>query len=166
MANKLEMLDKCLVAGSFDPITNGHMYLIGMANMTFKSVVVGIGINSSKKYDYPLDSRLQMVKKACQKYQNVQVVAYSGLTADFMRENNIKYLVRGVRDKVDSDYEQKVFKEISNVNPNVELVLFNSPKDLKNISSTHVKELIKQNKQIANFVPYEIIPDLTQSSTK
>ncbi len=156
--------ERCVVAGSFDPVTNGHMHIIGTAAMMFESVIVAIGVNDQKKYAFTLDERLGMLKKACAKYSSVKVCAYDGLTADFMQSVGARYFVRGVRNDDDAKYEEKVYKEISSKNPEVELVLYNCPKELKKVSSTFVKELIAENKPYENYLPYEIIEDIEEYS--
>ncbi len=156
--------EKCVVAGSFDPVTNGHMHLIGMAAMTFTEVIVAIGVNNEKKYYFTLDERVKMLQAACNKYSTVKVEFYDGLTADFMRDNGIKYFVRGVRNEKDAAYEEKVFKEISKDNKDVQLLLFNSPKELSKISSTLVKELIADGKPYEKYLPYEIIEKIEEYS--
>lgn len=156
--------EKCIVAGSFDPVTNGHMHLIGMAAMTFSEVIAAIGVNDKKKYFFTLDERLKMLEAACSKYSTVKVTAYYGLTADFMRENDIKYFVRGVRNAKDAEYEEAVFKEISNKNKDVELVLFSSPKELSKLSSTFVRELIIAEKPFDKYLPYEITETIKEYS--
>lgn len=153
----MKMIDEtCVFAGSFDPVTNGHAFVIGMAVMTFKKVIVAIGVNEKKKYFYSLEKRLDMLKKTCARYDSVTVTSYSGLTADFMKENGARYLVRGIRNDVDLKYEEEVFNAISKDLPNVELVMFNCPKELNKISSTFVKQLIADGKPYEKYVPYEI----------
>lgn len=156
--------DKCLVAGSFDPVTCGHMNIIGAAVMTFSKVVVAIGVNDSKKYFFSLEERLSMLKKACKKYDSVTVTSYEGLTADFMKQNDIKYFVRGVRNADDEKYEEKVFNEISKVNEEARLTLFNCPKELKKVSSTLVRDLIKKGEPYNRYIPYEIIEEIEEYS--
>lgn len=152
-----ELLDKCVVAGSFDPVTNGHMHLIGVAAMTFKSVIVAIGVNDQKKCAFTTAERLEMLKRACAKYSTVTVTSYDGLTADFMRDNGAKYLVRGVRNEADLKYEEKVFKEISSKNQDVELTLIECPKEYKKVSSTLIRGLMKEGKPYEKYLPYEVI---------
>lgn len=153
----MKMIDEtCVFAGSFDPVTNGHVFVIGMAVMTFKKVIAAIGVNEKKKYFYSLEKRLDMLKKTCARYDSVTVTSYSGLTADFMKENGARYLVRGIRNDADLKYEEEVFNAISKDLPNVELVMFNCPKELNKVSSTFVKQLIADGKPYEKYVPYEI----------
>lgn len=159
----MKMIDEtCVFAGSFDPVTNGHAFVIGMAVMTFKKVIVAIGVNEKKKYTYSLSERLEMLEKVCAKYDSVSVTSYSGLTADFMKSVGARYLVRGVRNGDDLKYEEDVYKKISEDYPDCELVMYNCPKELNKISSTFVKSLIKEGKPYEKFVPYEITESLKQ----
>ena len=161
----MELLkETCVFAGSFDPVTLGHMYIIGMAVMTFKNVIVAVGVSDTKKATFTATERVEMLKKACAKYDTVSVVSYTGLTADFLREQGVKYLVRGVRDDKDLEYEQLVYKNVTAKNPDVEIVIFNCPKELKKVSSTLVKDCIFNGKPYYNYVPYEIISTLEESS--
>lgn len=148
--------EKCVFAGSFDPVTNGHMHIIGMCAMMFNEVIVAIGVNDEKKYTFPLSERLSMLKKACERYSTVKVCYFDGMVADFMKQENCKYYVRGIRDQKDVEYEEKNFKITSKLNPFVELVFFNCPKELSKVSSTMVKECLKQGKPVDKYVPYQI----------
>ncbi|MBQ4587065.1 MAG: pantetheine-phosphate adenylyltransferase [Clostridia bacterium] len=156
--------EKCVFAGSFDPVTLGHMHVIGTCAMMFGSVIVAIGVNDAKKYTYSLDQRLEMLKKACSKYSSVTVVAFDGMLADFMRENNAVYYVRGIRNKTDEEYEEKCFKVTSKLNPDIQIMFVQCPKALVNTSSTRVRDELKKGKRVDNLVPYEIIPLLEEYS--
>ncbi len=155
---------KCVFAGSFDPVTYGHMHVIGMSAMTFSEVIVAIGVNENKHYLFDLQERLDMLKKACAKYSSVKVCSYSGMTADFLKEVGAEYLVRGVRNSADEAYERKVFENVSKGNPNLQFIVFNCPKELKNISSTAVREAILKGKPYEKFVPYEVIESIKEYS--
>ena len=154
--------EKCVFAGSFDPVTLGHMHVIGTCAMMFGSVIVAIGVNDAKKYTYTLNERLEMLKAACRKYSTVTVVAFDGMLADFMRENNAVYYVRGVRNQVDINYEEKCFQFNSKLNPDIQTLFVQCPKSLANTSSTRVRDELKKGKRVDNLVPYEIISLLEQ----
>ncbi len=155
---------KCVFAGSFDPVTNGHMHVIGMAAMMFQEVIVAIGVNEEKHYFFSLEERLDMLKKACAKYSTVNVCSYTGMTADFMREMDAEYFVRGVRNAADEQYEKKLFDNISKANPDLQFMVFNCPKELSKVSSTLVREAIISGKPFDKFVPYEIIETIKEYS--
>lgn len=155
---------KCVFAGSFDPVTNGHMHVIGMAAMMFEEVIVAIGVNEEKHYFFSLEERLEMLKKACAKYSSVKVCSYVGMTADFMLKVDAEYFVRGIRNKEDEAYEKKVFDNISKANPDIQLMVFNCPKELSKVSSTAVRDAIINGKPYEKYIPYEIIESIKEYS--
>ncbi len=149
-------MKKCVFAGSFDPVTIGHMHVIERCAMMFEKVVVAIGVNAEKKYYFSKEKRLEMLKLCCARFKNVEVCCFDNMLGDFMAEIEAEVLVRGVRDQKDIDYEEKSFKVTSAINPNVDLMFFQAPPKLKNVSSTFVKELIRQKKSFKKYLPEEI----------
>lgn len=159
----MQSLNKtCLFAGSFDPVTLGHMDIIGKAAMMYEKVVVAIGVNPDKKYLFTLQERLDMLKSACAMYESVTVTSYDNMTADFMRERGITDYVRGVRNDEDLIYEQECFSVTKKLNPAVNLVIFRCSKDVRQISSTLVRELIKEGKSLSEYVPYAVTEKLAE----
>ena len=151
------MKGTCVFAGSFDPPHLGHMDVIGKCNIMFDKVVVAIGVNDQKTYAYPLEKRLEMLKAACAKYENVTVTSFDGWLADFMKEVGTPYYVRGIRDQKDYEYESKNFEINVKKNPDIETLFVPCSKDVKNISSTRIKQLLSEGKSVVNLVPFEII---------
>ena len=151
------MKGTCVFAGSFDPPHLGHMDIIGKANIMFEKVVVAIGVNENKTYTYPLEKRLEMLKAACKKYENVEVTAFDGLLVDFLKKTGTTYYVRGIRDEKDYEYEKKSFDFNVSKYPEIETLFLPCSKEVKNVSSTKVKALIAQGKPVDKLVPYEII---------
>lgn len=151
------MKDKCVFAGSFDPVHLGHLDIIGKCNMMFEKVVVAIGVNDKKKYTYSLETRLEMLKRACAKYDNVVVTHFDGYLADYMTELNAEYYVRGIRNQADEDYETANFKINSERNPSIQTIFLPCSKEVSSVSSTRVKENLKNGKSVEKLVPREII---------
>ena len=151
------MKGTCVFAGSFDPPHLGHMDVIGKCNIMFEKVIVAIGVNDQKTYAYPLEKRLEMLKAACAKYENVTVTSFDGWLADFMKEVGTPYYVRGIRDQKDYEYESKNFEINVKKNPDIETLFVPCSKDVKNISSTRIKQLLSEGKSVVNLVPFEII---------
>lgn len=151
-------MSKCVFAGSFDPITNGHMNIIEKCAMMFDEVVVALGVNAQKQCKFSLDVRFEMLTLACARLRNVTVKRFDGYLADFMKQENAVIYVRGVRNQEDIDYEEKCFKVTSSINPDIEMMFFQAPKSMERLSSTFVRSLIKEKKSVKKYVPEEILP--------
>ena len=146
----------CVFAGSFDPPHLGHIDVIGKCNILFEKVVVGIGKNENKTYTYPLEVRLEMLKRALKRYDNVEVTAYDGLTVDFLRNVGTTVYVRGVRNEKDYEYEKGNFDFNVSKMPEIQTYFIPCSKEVKNISSTLVKKLLTEGKSVEKLVPREI----------
>ncbi len=103
-------MKKCLVSGSFDPITKGHIEIIKKACDMCDNVIVGVFNNEEKEYLFDLSARVKLCRLACEEMPNVQVVGDSGMVCDFCKANNIDLIVRGFRNKVDYEYETQMAK--------------------------------------------------------
>ena len=101
-------MTKVVFPGSFDPMTTGHLDIIQRASNLFDQVVIGVGLNSQKKYLFDLDERVQMVEEVCQKFKNVQVEAFAGLTVEFASKHAAKAIVRSLRTEADYAYEKSM----------------------------------------------------------
>lgn len=152
--------EKCVFAGSFDPVTIGHMDIIGKCAMMFESVIVAIGVNDQKKYTFPLATRLKMLQVACEKYSSVMVKSFDGYVADFLKAENTRFYVRGIRNGKDIEFEEKSFEFSVKLYPEMETFFVNCSKDTKNISSSFVKQLIVEGKSIDKYIPPEALPVL------
>ncbi len=94
-----------IYAGTFDPITNGHLDIICKASHLFGKVIVAVAQNPSKQPLFSLEERVELVKQSCTQWQNIEVIGFSGLLADFAKQQNAKALIRGIRGADDIDYE-------------------------------------------------------------
>ncbi|MGN0819731.1 MAG: pantetheine-phosphate adenylyltransferase [Christensenellaceae bacterium] len=150
-------MKKCVYAGSFDPVTKGHIAIIEKCAMMFDEVIVAIGINDQKKYLYSKEERKKMLELSCSRLRNVTVKCFDNLLADFMREEGVVYYVRGIRNQKDVEWEEKSFEFNSGVNPDIITMFFKAPKEVQNVSSTQVKELLKQHKSVKKYVPEEAL---------
>ena len=101
MSNKIGIFP-----GSFDPITKGHEYVILKAASMVDKLVIGMRENSTKNYLFPLNQRIEWIKKTFEKYPQVSVESYKGLTVDFASEVNANFIFRGLRSGVDFEYEK------------------------------------------------------------
>jgi pantetheine-phosphate adenylyltransferase len=145
-----------IYAFSGDPITNGHIDIIERALNLFDHVVVGIGLNPKKKYDFSLPAREIMAKNVLKKFgDRITVKPFEGLLVDFAFQNNIKILIRGIRTVTDFDMEQEMFY-VNLSQRGIEVIPLFAKKELRNISSSTVKELQRNQGDVTKYVPLYI----------
>lgn len=139
--------------GSFDPITLGHVHIAKRAAQMFDEVIVAIGQNNEKRYMFSLEQRLSWITQALEGVENVTVQSYEGLTVDFCRANGASYMIRGLRNGVDFEYEQTIAQMSMDLAPEIEtVVLFTEPKYAA-INARVVREIIKNKGDVSAFVP-------------
>jgi len=150
-------LRKALFPGSFDPITLGHIEIVKRGSKLFDKVVVAIGVNSKKKYFFSLEERLRMLRECFADIENVEVGSYNGLTVDFARENGIQFLLRGLRNASDLNYEQPIAIINAHMYPELETVYLASMPNTTHLSSSLVREVIKYKGVLEGLVPNSVI---------
>lgn len=142
--------------GSFDPITVGHVNIVKRATRLFDKIIVAIGNNTSKKYYFSFEQREEWIKAIFKDYPNVEVMAYQGLTVNFVKKVNANYLLRGIRNAADFDYEKTIAQLNKSMAPDLETICIISDPELSHISSTIVREILINGGDVSNFVPKEI----------
>jgi pantetheine-phosphate adenylyltransferase len=147
-------------AGSFDPITVGHTDIIIRAATLFERIVVAVGTNSQKKYRSDLEQRLQFIQLAFAAYSNIETATYTGLTIQFCRSIEAKFLLRGLRTAADFEFERTIAQLNKQLAPEIETVFLVSLPQYSHISSTIVREVLANGGDISPFVPTEIVPHL------
>lgn len=146
--------------GSFDPITVGHVDLIKRASELFDVIHIAIGQNSQKKYLFELDQRIEWLNSVANEFTNVKVSVYEGLTVNFAKSINARYLIRGLRNASDFDYEKTISQLNKIIGDGLETLFFISEPEFSHISSTIVREIIKGKGDVSTFVPSSIYSDL------
>ena len=145
-------MKRALFPGSFDPITLGHYDIIIRGVKLFDEVIVAIGINSDKKYMFSLEERTKFIEEAFKDEPKVKVLTYEGLTVDFCKELRVKYILRGLRNPADFEFE----KAIAHTNrklSNIETVFLLTAARTSFISSSIVREVIRYNGNYSILVP-------------
>lgn len=143
--------------GSFDPITRGHVDLVKRAIPLFDKIIVAVGINSSKKKSlFSLEQRLAWLEKVFSTHDKVDVAHFEGLTVHYCKKINANYLLRGLRNASDFDYEKTISQLNNIVGENIETVFLISQPEFSHISSTIVREIIKGDGDASPFLPEEI----------
>ena len=142
----------CIIPGSFDPMTVGHLSIIQKASDMFDSVVVAILNNSDKKGFLTLSERKEIAEKTCEGLENVKVITADGLLVDVASALNIKYIVKGVRNSIDFEYEQNMAKINKSLAPDIQTIYIPCDPAFEIVSSSFVRELHKNGKLIDLYV--------------
>lgn len=140
-----------LFPGSFNPFTIGHSNIVSRALTLFDKVIIGIGVNSEKSTESTLLNQKE-IEKIYANEPRVKVISYTTLTADIVKKENATCIIRGIRNNIDLNYES----EIAQVNYtcfNVETVFLLASPELKEISSSIIRELQKHGKNITDLLP-------------
>lgn len=138
--------------GTFNPFTIGHLDIVRRARSLFDRVVVAVGCNISKETAAAVDTRLDSIRKAVASLDGVEVTAYSGLTADLVRELGAVAVIRGVRSVADYEYERHMADANAMIEGVETVVLFSRP-ELSVISSSLLRELAHYGRDISRFLP-------------
>ncbi|NLI72837.1 MAG: pantetheine-phosphate adenylyltransferase [Bacteroidales bacterium] len=145
-------MKRAIFPGTFDPFTIGHYSIVKRGMELFDEIVIGIGVNHSKKTLFDIEKRMDIIKQAFNGNLRVSVQSYDCLTVDFAKKVGAKYILRGLRTVSDFEYEHT----IANANrqlSGLETVLLFTEAEYSFISSTVVRDLIKYNKDINDFLP-------------
>ena len=146
--------------GSFDPITIGHVDIVLRAMPLFDKIVVAVGINSKKQSLFPLELRLQWLNDVFKDFTSIEVGSFEGLTVRYCESIGARFLLRGLRNASDFDYEKTISQLNHIVGNQIETVFLISKPEYSHISSTIVREIITYGGDASPFVPSEIvIPD-------
>jgi pantetheine-phosphate adenylyltransferase len=145
-------MKRAVFPGSFDPITLGHHDIIERGLGLFDEVIIAIGINADKKYMFSLEDRKRFIEDAFGKDQKIKVMTYSGLTIDFCKEQNATFILRGLRNPADFEFE----KAIAHTNrklSEIETVFLLTSSGKSYISSSIVRDVIRNNGDYTSLVP-------------
>jgi len=147
-------------AGTFDPITNGHVDIIQRSAKLFNLLVIGVSRNSSKQPWFTLEERLQHIRTITQDLNNVKVVGYSGLLVDAAVASKADVIVRGLRSVTDFEFEHPISNINYDLNPNLETIYLSSRAEHSYFSSSLVKNTFSHGGKVKNYVPDIIYREL------
>lgn len=142
--------------GSFDPITSGHENVILKASELVETLIVAIGKNSTKKHLFSIEKREEWVKKTFNKSSNIIVKKYNGLTIDFAKKENANFIFRGLRSSLDFEYEKQIADVNYIMNSKIQTVFLLADKKYGMISSSIVREIIKNNGDASKLLPKSV----------
>lgn len=158
------MSETAVYAGSFDPPTNGHVWMIEQGARLFERLVVAVAENPEKRYSYPLAQRLGWLEEICGSHANVEVASIENeFLAHYAQGLGARFVVRGIRDEADYQYERGMRYINSDLNPELTTVFLMPPRELCQISSSTVKGMIGPNgwrEVVRGLVPGCVFDDL------
>lgn len=146
--------------GSFDPCTNGHLDIITRAAGMFEKVIVAVLINEKKHPSFTLEERVEMLKSVTKHIPNVEITSFSGLLAEFMRENNYSIIIKGLRAVSDFEYEFQMALINRALYDKIETVFIPACTEYMFLSSSVVKEVAKYNGDLDALVPNTLVPHI------
>jgi pantetheine-phosphate adenylyltransferase len=149
------MKKRALFPGSFDPITNGHVDIINRALPLFDEVLIAIGKNADKKYMFDLEQRLDFMKEVFGGNEKIKIVTYTGLTVDFCKLNQIDFILRGLRNPADFEFE-KAIAQTNRKLANIETIFLLTSADTSFISSSIVRDIIRNGGNANDFIPFNL----------
>jgi pantetheine-phosphate adenylyltransferase len=146
-----------LFPGSFDPFTKGHEDIVLRGLQLFDEIIIAIGYNSQKSTRYfEIDFMVERIQTAFQKYPNIKVVKFSELTAGFARKNDARFLLRGLRNTTDFEYENSISQVNRKLYEEMESVFLITTPQLAWISSSIIREVHKYGGDVSEFIPYSL----------
>jgi pantetheine-phosphate adenylyltransferase len=157
---------KALFAGSFDPVTVGHVEIVMRAAALFDEVIIGIGQNSAKKPMFSLEARMEMLDLAFSGLPNVRILPFDTLTVTFAAQVGAKFLLRGLRNGQDLDYERPIALINRHMDPSIETVYLVSGPEVGHVSSTLVREVARFGRTAHGLVPPGVEAIMTRELAK
>jgi pantetheine-phosphate adenylyltransferase len=148
-------MKRALFPGSFDPLTRGHYDIIKRGVTLFDEVIVAIGINADKKYMFSLEQRQQFIEDAFANEPRISVVTYEGLTVDFCEKIGVEFILRGLRNPADFEFEKAIAHTNRDLAP-IETVFLLTSAQTSYISSSIVRDVIRNNGDYTKLVPKSV----------
>ena len=151
-----------IVPGSFDPITNGHIDILRRAAESYDKVYLAVMINDAKSYMFSLEERTEIAQLAAHNIENAEVISSDGYLWQLAKSLGAEAIVKGIRNSVDEAYELNMAKYNSEHYPEAETVLLQTKEELKDISSTLVREKIASGESIDGLLPSTAISKIKE----
>ncbi|MGN1138196.1 MAG: pantetheine-phosphate adenylyltransferase [Ruminococcus sp.] len=153
------MKTNVICPGSFDPVTIGHIDIISRASGMFDHVIVAVLNNLVKNPSFTTDERIALLKQATKDFDNVEIVGFDGLLADYAKKRGVNVIVKGLRAVSDFEYEFQQALTNKKLNPELETVFLTSNAEYMYLSSSMVKQVASLGGDISSFVP-ECVHDI------
>jgi pantetheine-phosphate adenylyltransferase len=146
-----------LFPGSFDPFTKGHEDIVLRGLQLFDEIVISIGYNSQKSSRYfPIEKMVELIEHTFKNYSNIKVRTYAELTAEFARKHNAKFLLRGIRNTTDFEYENSISQINRKLYGDLESVFLITSPEFAWINSSIIREVHRYQGDVSDFLPYKL----------
>ena len=149
-----------IYAGSFDPVTLGHLDVIERASRIVDRLVIGVLNNTNKKPSFTAEERVEFIQKVTKDIPNVEVKTFDGLTVDFAKQEKARILVRGLRAVTDFEYELQIAQLNHKLDPKIDTIFLTTSVEYSYLSSSIVKEIAHFGGDISKLVPKEVCQDI------
>ncbi len=150
-------MKRAVFPGSFDPITLGHTDVIDRGLQLFDEIIIAVGVNVDKKYMYDTKRRLQMIEAIYGDNPQVKIESYTGLTVDYCKRKQADYILRGLRNPQDFEFE-KAIAQTNRKLGGIETVFFLTSIETSHISSSIVRDILRNGGRVDQLVPAQILP--------
>ena len=151
-----QSLKRAVFPGSFDPITLGHLNILQRSVSLFDEIIVAVGVNDAKAPMFPLEKRLAWLRDVCAPFPSVRVEAFEGLTSSFCVQKKANWLLRGVRNGGDFEYERTIAQMTKLLEPQLETVILFTDPEFAQIHSNVVREIVRNGGDASAFLPPEL----------
>ena len=142
--------------GSFDPLTKGHEAVVLKALPLFDEIIIAIGTNNSKKNYFSKEERIQHIETVFKKHTKISVKHYTGLTIEFCKKNHAQFIVRGLRDGKDFEYEKSIAIINNQIEASVDTVFFMTDAKYSAINSVIIRDILRNGGDVSQFLPDEL----------
>jgi len=142
--------------GSFDPFTIGHESIVTRALDIFDKIIIAVGNNENKKVFFSLDTRLSMIKEVFKEIDKIEVDQFNGLTIDFCKQVQARYILRGLRTSADFEYERAIAQVNKAMYAEIESVFMLTLPEHTSINSSIVREILRYGGDVSQFIPHTI----------
>lgn len=157
------MPKNCLFPGTFDPLTLGHVDIINRAIPLFDKIIVGIGLNASKAPMFSAEQRLLWINDIYKNEDKVEGAVYEGLTVDFCKQINARFILRGIRYVSDFEYEKTIADANRTLDKSIETIFLTGEPKYTSVASTIVRDIIRNGGNASPFLPEQVFKSLPKS---
>ena len=150
------MTKTAIFPGSFAPFTVGHQSIVDRALPLFDKIIIAIGINGEKNQYFSIEERMNWIESVYKNNPKIKVKRYEGLTVDFCKKENANYILRGLRDSHDFKFEKNIAQMNKELNATIETIFIITPSEISHISSSIIRDIIKNGGDVSKFIPKEM----------